>query len=63
MTGMQSPVVSSLPRRRRRGGAGAGDQRLPRMQAQRGNSGRVWVNGREVGGTDPRFAHLTGSFD
>ena len=21
-------------------------------------SGRVWVNGREVGGTDPRYAHL-----
>jgi hypothetical protein len=27
-----------------------------------GTRGRAWINGREVGGTDPRFAHLaTGS--
>ena len=25
--------------------------------------GRVWVNGREVGGTDPRYAHLAASYD
>jgi len=25
--------------------------------------GRLWVNGRELGGTDPRHAHLALSFD
>jgi len=30
--------------------------------ARRGG-GRVWVNGRELGGTDPSHAHLALSFD
>ena len=25
--------------------------------------GRAWINGEEVGGADPRFAHLSVSFD
>ena len=25
--------------------------------------GRAWINGREVGGTDPRFDHLTTGSD
>jgi hypothetical protein len=25
--------------------------------------GRAWLNGRELGGTEPRLAHLAGSFD
>jgi hypothetical protein len=25
--------------------------------------GRAWINGRELGGTDPRFAHLAHSHD
>ena len=25
--------------------------------------GRAWINGSEVGGTDPRFAHLNRSYD
>jgi hypothetical protein len=25
--------------------------------------GRAWINGTEVGGTDPRFAHLDRSYD
>ena len=27
------------------------------------SGGRAWVNGRELGGTDPRHAHLGLSFD
>lgn len=27
------------------------------------DKGRAWINGREVGGTDPRFAHLNRSYD
>jgi hypothetical protein len=26
-------------------------------------SGRAWINGREVGGPDPRFAHLAVTHD
>jgi hypothetical protein len=26
-------------------------------------SGRAWINGAEVGGTDPRYAHLNRSYD
>jgi hypothetical protein len=25
--------------------------------------GRAWINGNEVGGSDPRFAHLDRSYD
>lgn len=25
--------------------------------------GRAWINGREVGGLDPRYAHLARSYD
>jgi hypothetical protein len=25
--------------------------------------GRAWINGDEVGGSDPRFAHLNRSYD
>jgi hypothetical protein len=28
-----------------------------------GDSGRAWINGAEVGGTDPRYAHLNRSYD
>jgi hypothetical protein len=27
------------------------------------NGGRAWINGNEVGGTDPRYAHLNRSYD
>jgi hypothetical protein len=27
------------------------------------NHGRAWINGDEVGGSDPRFAHLNRSYD
>jgi hypothetical protein len=26
-------------------------------------AGRAWINGSEVGGTDPRYAHLNRSYD
>jgi hypothetical protein len=38
------------------------DRGSERPRDRRGG-GRLWVNGRELGGTDPRFAHLTQSFD
>jgi hypothetical protein len=33
-----------------------------RLDALR-STGRAWVNGREVGGTDPRVAHLSALYD
>jgi hypothetical protein len=52
-----STVISSLPGGRRR------DQRLPRpidgpLRPAERRGGRAWINGREVGGTEPRHAHL-----
>jgi hypothetical protein len=51
---MRSPVVPLSAARAR--------PRVPRViDASRRlarPSGRVWLNGREVGGPDPRFAHL-----
>lgn len=47
--------------------ARARDPRTPRaIEARRRltrATGRAWVNGREVGGTDPRYAHLGRSHD
>jgi len=33
-----------------------------RLQPPKGG-GRAWINGREVGGADPRYRHLSGSYD
>jgi hypothetical protein len=50
-------------------GARRREQRLFRaMEARRGLSssgsrGRAWINGREVGGENSRFAHLSRSYD
>ena len=47
--------------------AHARDPRIPRaIEARRQLGrpvGRVWVNGREVGGVDPRYAHLSRTYD
>jgi hypothetical protein len=61
MKGMREATVIALPAGIRR------ERRLPgvieasrRLTAARG---RAWINGREVGGTDKRFAHLSRSHD
>jgi hypothetical protein len=41
-------------------------ERLARMELRRRRGrfrGRAWINGREVGGPDARFAHLGRSYD
>ena len=55
---------------RRRGGLhhAEGDRRVgQRFDARRDlatrRGGRAWINGREVGGADPRYMHLSGSHD
>jgi hypothetical protein len=61
MTTMRNPSVVPLPtdRARRLRLVTAARQRLV---AERGR-GRAWINGREVGGTDQRFAHLARTYD
>jgi hypothetical protein len=56
---MRATVVSMNAARRR-------GPRMPRViEANRRlrPKGRAWVNGREVGGPDPRYAHLSSSHD
>jgi len=57
---MRATVVPMSAARRR-------DPRMPRaIEARRRldrPAGRVWLNGREVGGADPRYAHLSRSHD
>ena len=60
---MKAPV-HTLPR-----DVGSRDQRMSRViQARRRLSsprggGRAWINGREVGGPDSRYAHLSAVYD
>jgi hypothetical protein len=66
---LMNSVVVTLPR------GSARDRRLPRViearrrlravRTGRGSvrTGRVWINGREVGGADPRFGHLATTHD
>jgi hypothetical protein len=70
MKPMQTSSVTAISdhqeRSRRVGRAMAARRRLDsggdrRRRARRG--GRVWVNGQELGGTDPRHAHLALSYD
>jgi hypothetical protein len=57
---MRSTVVPMSAARTR-------DPRLPRAIEARRHlrrpAGRAWVNGREVGGPDPRYAHLNHTHD
>jgi hypothetical protein len=41
----------------------AARRRLSRSAEHAPSTGRVWVNGREMGGPDPRYAHLADSHD
>lgn len=59
---MERTQVIPLPKRRRH------PSRVTRaIEARRQlapeRGGRAWINGREVGGADPRYAHLAGSYD
>jgi hypothetical protein len=48
----------------RSGKRGSGRDRPPKPREPLFlKGGRAWINGREVGGTDPRFAHLNRSYD
>jgi hypothetical protein len=59
--GAMTGTVAPIPHGARR------VERLARRAVQRRDAepsrGRAWINGREVGGPDPRFAHLARSYD
>ncbi|MEX2195602.1 MAG: hypothetical protein WD844_09985 [Thermoleophilaceae bacterium] len=58
---MASPSPPITPRRqgaRRLANAIEARKRLNGM-----SRGRAWINGREVGGLDPKYAHLARSYD
>jgi hypothetical protein len=70
MKSMRTSSVTAIDehreRNRRIGRAMAARRQLHRTGDRRRtprSGGRLWVNGRELGGTNPRLAHLTQSFD
>jgi hypothetical protein len=69
MKPMRSSSVTAIGNRRDRsrrvGRAVAARRRLEDggERRRRARGGRAWINGRELGGEDPRFAHLSLSFD
>jgi hypothetical protein len=58
------PVAQLTPRRRGRAGRRSAVKPPPQPREPLWvNRGRAWINGSEVGGTDPRYAHLNRSYD
>ncbi|MFL5825801.1 MAG: hypothetical protein ACJ76V_04700 [Thermoleophilaceae bacterium] len=59
--------ATPIPFARRRSGRRTEERPVARaIEARKSlgtGRGRVWLNGMEVGGTDPRFTHLAGSYD
>jgi hypothetical protein len=54
-------TIASLPQGARRAERLA--RKVLRDRRERASGGRAWINGREVGGPDPRYAHLARSYD
>jgi hypothetical protein len=67
--GTMKPMSDATPIQfaRRRSGRRPDDRPVARAIEARKTlgtgRGRVWLNGSEVGGTEPRFAHLAASYD
>jgi len=53
---MKTAQVIAMPRRHHRAPLLAAAAARRRLAA---TGGRAWINGREIGGPDPRFAHLS----
>ena len=62
MFDMKNAAVIGLPRGDRRGQRPAVRAAVP-IRTDLRRAGRAWINGREVGGTEGRFAHLDTSHD
>jgi hypothetical protein len=59
MNAMATAQVVQLPRRAPR----PHSPHPPHRAAEAPCSGRAWINGREVGGTNPRYDHLSIAHD
>lgn len=62
-----APVAATTPVLPYRSSKRRGGRERPPQARDRAplfmKGGRAWINGREVGGTDPRFAHLERFYD
>jgi hypothetical protein len=68
MTSDERHAAAEAARRPGKSHDTGGERRVERaIEARRdltdGRGGRSWINGREVGGVDPRYAHLSTSYD
>jgi hypothetical protein len=67
MSNMNSATVIAFDRSRRLNRAMAARRRLftaaPERRERERSSGRVWLNGGELGGARAAFAHLAESYD
>ena len=68
MTRTEQRAAAGAARRRGDLHRAEGDRRVGRaIDVRRGLAtsrvGRAWINGREVGGADPRYIHLSESHD
>ena len=68
MTSTEQLTRARVARRRRGSNRAEGERRVGRaIGARQGLAprrvGRAWINGREVGGADPRYLHLSESHD
>jgi hypothetical protein len=60
---VMNPAVSTLPRGRKREQLLARVIEERRTKARAERRGRAWINGKEVGGPDLRYSHLSRSYD
>ena len=68
MTRTEQRAAAGAARRRGDLHHADGDRRVGRATDARRDltnrrAGRAWINGREVGGADPRYIHLSESYD
>jgi hypothetical protein len=68
MTRTEQRAAAGAARRRGDLHHADGDRRVGRATDARRDltnrpGGRAWINGREVGGADPRYIHLSESYD
>jgi hypothetical protein len=63
MNDMKTSSVTEITDRRVRRAVAARRRLTSERRRHARRTGRVWINGSELGGTDPRHAHLALTFD
>lgn len=62
-SGTIAAMTSPRTPRRRQGARRLANVIEARKRLSGESRGRAWINGREVGGLDPKYAHLSRSYD